>query len=92
MKAVVCKSFSELESAGPGAVYLLDEKCLAFNCPRCGVEHSVPVDATDGANNWKMVGFPESITLTPSIQIISHGRKTDCHWHGFLRNSEWIDC
>jgi hypothetical protein len=56
----------------------------------CDSRIRIPIKPSD--NGWEMTGaFPDTITLTPSIQIGGPlGGK--CNWHGYLTNGEMKPC
>ena len=55
---------------------------LRFDCPHCRNTQMVVPLTGDGA--WTMTGeFPDSVTLTPSVDTSKHG-----HWHGLVTNGE----
>lgn len=67
---------------------------IFYVCPcGCGVARAIPVriaseDPGDGPE-WLWDENREAPTLSPSVNILSsYGR--DSHWHGWLRNGQWV--
>jgi len=97
MKAKICNSWDELVESGPGAVMFNEaESRLLFVCPNAGAPDAcsgvcnIPVNKTDceGKPAWQMTGWPDAVTLSPSVYNCAHSQK--CQWHGWLRNGEWV--
>jgi hypothetical protein len=57
---------------------------VAFDCPGCGSDNYVPVDA--GERGWQWDGNEQAPTLTPSL-----GQRC-CTWHGYLRAGKFEPC
>jgi len=66
-------------------------RSMLFRCPECGSQHGVPL-APHGNPGWHWDGNVERPTLTPSIQILGHGKPgtENCRWHGYLTAGVWI--
>lgn len=99
MKAVVCDTHDAFESAGPGAIFgwrYVDKQPeggasghIMLKCPGCGGESGMHVrnpgePHPSGVQSWEISGFPESVTLKPSINCVGC-----CGWHGLLTNGEY---
>lgn len=75
---------------------LHDPAGIIYVCPcGCGREGVLRFRLEgQGRPSWIWDGNRESPTLTPSVHdIISYsagGQKT--HWHGWLRNGQWVPC
>ena len=54
------------------------------NCPGCGQMAGVHVAPQPGPV-WEITGYPEAITLSPSVHCVGC-----CGWHGWLRDGEWV--
>jgi len=57
---------------------------VAFDCPGCGGDSYVPVDA--GGDGWMWDGNEQAPTLTPSL-----GQRC-CPWHGYLTAGKFVPC
>lgn len=99
MKAVVCTTYEEYEAAGPGAIFVspdvipfIPEKGITLihnKCPGCGRSCGMATfpegKPKPESPSWKMTGWPNAITLEPSVHC-----KGCCGWHGYLKNGEWV--
>ena len=99
MKAVVCQTHDELESAGPGAILgwrYAEKKAssghaghIMQNCAGCGQAAGMMLydegTPKPPSPSWSVSGWPDSITLKPSI----HHDTPACGWHGYLTNGEY---
>jgi hypothetical protein len=67
-------------------------RSLLFRCPLCNEEHGVSIKPAS-TTGWDWNGNVERPTLSPSIQILGHGKPgtEGCRWHGFLRDGVWYD-
>jgi hypothetical protein len=90
MRAVIVESWDELEAAGAGAVFRMDEGHLIIRCPGCGQMSELRVGPGEDHPRWILQGWPDRATLTPSVH---HARELGgCGWHGWLRNGAWVSC
>ena len=94
VKVAVCETWEEFEAAGPGAVFISPEvvpfiaekgvTLLHNKCPGCG-DYGGMATFPDGkpkpaSPSWKMTGWPDAITLDPSVNCTGC-----CGWHGWLK-------
>ena len=92
MNAIVCNKHEEFEAAGMGAIIGIRQfgggdtiVSLGLKCPKCGEVSAMTLDtnrSTETGKTWHMEGWPDSITLTPSI----HHNVPSCGYHGHLKN------
>ena len=62
---------------------------MIYVCP-CGCGRSAALHFRPHASpSWEWDGNEESPTLKPSVHDMPEGKT---HWHGWLRNGEWISC
>lgn len=93
MKATIV---DDIEKGAPGAlepVVQHDSTELAgfaMRCPGCGSLSWLSVRADDPPPSWTLTGYPESITLSPSV--FHRKERGGCGWHGFLTAGEWRPC
>jgi hypothetical protein len=68
---------------------------ILFGCPcGCGEMKSVSF-RSERRPVWQWDGNREAPTLTPSINILQMneaGKQVGEHWHGWLRNGEFVSC
>ncbi|MCE5185111.1 MAG: hypothetical protein LLF76_03180 [Planctomycetaceae bacterium] len=91
MKATVCKVYQDFEAAPAGAIlpaYRGDQiSSLMMKCPGCGQVSGLqirPHQDPGNPNSWEMSGWPDEVTLTPSVH-----HSFGCGWHGWLKNGKW---
>lgn len=77
----------------------ISETDITFDCLKCGPPHRVGISARHngaiepGVWTWSCSGSEQGydgITISPSIQSITHGRKP-CGWHVSIVNGEVIE-
>ena len=62
---------------------------MIFKCPcGCGQDQALSF-RPHPSPSWEWDGNQESPTLTPSVHIMPDGKT---HWHGWLKNGEWVPC
>lgn len=88
--------------AQPGAVAIVRHKdtgkVVGYNhsCPcGCGMWSWIRIDPQEGFPSWNVdsgdPSDPTTITLSPSIGIWPF-EQGQYHWHGYLRNGEFVEC
>ena len=62
---------------------------LNFQCP-CGCRKIFGVRFAPSAKGpvWEMSGEPDRLTLSPSVNCLNGDMSS--HWHGWLRDGQWL--
>lgn len=95
MNPVIQEYYEQFEKLRAGAICPVRDKDgrianLILNCPGCGAPGSMAIRPTtpgESHPSWEMTGFPEAITLKPSINCVDC-----CGWHGWLTNGIYSKC
>ena len=66
---------------------------MRFRCPcGCGDRRVITLrpGAAGGSPSWEVSGSRDKPTLSPSLHLLGDDMRT--HWHGWLRNGEFVSC